>query len=309
LLIKNPRRAFSAHWRTRLITVRPNHLLLQFRKNQSETKRTWPKRGHPITPIGNFFRRQVAITLAGRVAGEGLSMGDRYWLWMGVRLLVAVAIVAWVASYLGTGSGEKEFQKTLEAMKQIHSFRVAYLGTPNTQRNQMLWEVDCKRNIAHSQSDYVNTCADPPDCSKQSELKLEDLAWGSWNYERQHDGSWAASRHPASDQTKYVCGRLAQGIDSNLLPPIATMIQRGILQKGDKKTVNGVRCREWLVTIKGGPMGLEHDTVCLGLKDHLPYEMTVDWGHSRASFSDYNTEIEFDLPAEVVRATSANGSN
>ena len=61
------------------------------------------------------------------------------------------------------------------------------------------------------------------------------------------------------------------------MPQIATMIQRGILQKGDKKTVNGVRCREWLVTMKGAPSGLEHDTVCLGLEDHLPYEMTVDW--------------------------------
>jgi hypothetical protein len=37
--------------------------------------------------------------------------------------------------------------------------------------------------------------------------------------------------------------------------------------------------------------------------------MTVDWAHSRASFSDYNAAIEFDLPADVVRATSANGSN
>jgi hypothetical protein len=37
--------------------------------------------------------------------------------------------------------------------------------------------------------------------------------------------------------------------------------------------------------------------------------MTVDWEHSRALFSDYNAAIEFDLPAEVVRATSASGSN
>jgi hypothetical protein len=87
------------------------------------------------------------------------------------------------------------------------------------------------------------------------------------------------------------------------------MIQRGILQKGDKKTVNGVRCREWLVTMKGGFSGLEHDTICLGLDDHLPYELSVDFENSHTSFSDYNTAITFDLPEAAVQPASATGSN
>jgi hypothetical protein len=99
-------------------------------------------------------------------------------------------------------------------------------------------------------------------------------------------------------------------VDSNLLPQIATMIKRGLLQKGDKKTVNGVRCREWLVTMKGGTRGLEHDTVCLGLEDHLPYEMTVDWENSRTSFSDYNGTIQFDGPEAALQpASNRAGSN
>jgi hypothetical protein len=236
-------------------------------------------------------------------------MGGRYWLWVGARLLAAVALVAWAASYLGTGSGEKEFQKTLDAMKQVHSFRAAISATPLTQHNESLWEVDCNRNLVHRQEHEVDSCTDPPTCSNQRDTTREELDWAVYEYERQSDGSWAASRHPAGNQTKSLCGHLAQGTDSYLLPPIATMIQRGILQKGDKKTVNGVRCREWLVTMRGGFRGLEHDTLCLGLEDHLPYEMTVDWEHSRSLFSDYNTTIQFDLPEEIVRATSASGSN
>jgi hypothetical protein len=108
---------------------------------------------------------------------------------------------------------------------------------------------------------------------------------------------------------KPFCSKLAQGVDSNLLPEIATMIQRGILQKGDKKTVNGVRCREWLVTMKGGASGLEHDTVCLGLDDHLPYELTVDWEHARTLFSDYNAPIHFDLPEAALQSASANAES
>ena len=46
-------------------------------------------------------------------------MGNRYWVWVVVRLGVGVAIVTWAASYLVPGSGEKEFQKTLEAMKEM----------------------------------------------------------------------------------------------------------------------------------------------------------------------------------------------
>jgi len=236
-------------------------------------------------------------------------MGGRYWIWLGARLLVAVAIVAWAASYMGSGSEEKEFQKTLDAMKQVHSFRMAVSATPYTQHNDSLWEVDCNHNIVHHSEHYVNTCTNPPDCSQQSEFSQEELDFAVYRYLRKADGTWATGGQLASPQTRYGCGHLAEGTDSNLLPPIASMIRRGILQKGDKKTVNGVRCREWLVTMKGGLNGLEHDTLCLGLDDHLPYEMTVDWAHSRATFSDYNTAIQFDLPQEVLKATSANGSN
>jgi hypothetical protein len=232
-------------------------------------------------------------------------MGGRYWLWMGARLLAAVAIVAWAASYLGTGSGEKELQKSLDAMKHVHSFRVASTTDQiGVQHNEMLWEVDCIRDLLHHQTHMVMTG------SNSGEVNGDELYVKGREYDRQTDGSWGVSRYGGTSYPAgWYCRNLAQGTDSNLLPPIATMIKRGIIQKGDKKTVNGVRCREWLVTMKGAPNGLEHDTLCLGLEDHLPYEMTVDWGHSHATFSDYNREIQFDLPEEVVRATSTSASN
>ena len=234
-------------------------------------------------------------------------MRDRYWLWIGARLLVGLAIVAWAGSYLGTGSGEKEFQKTLDAMKQVRSFRVASSANQvGVQHDEMLWEVDCNRDIVHHVSHMVLTAA-----TNHGEINRDELYVGGREYDRQKDGSWAPPRYGSGGASaKWYCTSLAQGTDSNLLPQIATMIKRGIIQKGDKKTVNGVRCREWLVTIQGGFSGLEHDTVCLGLEDHLPYEMTVDWEHSRTNFSDYNAPIQFNLPEAVVQATSTTtGSN
>jgi len=74
--------------------------------------------------------------------------------------------------------------------------------------------------------------------------------------------------------------------------------------------VSGVRCREWLVTMRGGAIGLEHDTVCLGLEDHLPYEMTVDWAHARSTFSDYNAALSIEVPeAGLQPATTNTGTN
>jgi len=233
-------------------------------------------------------------------------MRDRYWLWVGARLLAGVAIVAWAASYLGSGSGEKEFQKTLEAMKQVHSFRVAFTANQiGVQQNEMLWEVDCNRDVLHHQWHMVVTSSNPP-----SELNQDDLVVAGQEYARQQDGSWSPARSSGFGSAKIYCRHLGQGTDSRLMPQIATMIKRGIIQKGDKKTVNGVRCREWLVTLKGGTSGLEHDTVCLGLEDHLPYEMTVDWEHSRSIFSDYNAPIQLDVPEAAVQSASSNsGSN
>lgn len=227
-------------------------------------------------------------------------MGDRYWLWVGARLLVGVAIVAWAFSYLNTnGSGEKEFQKTVDAMKQVHSFRAAFVGSIGAQQNEMLWEVDCTRDLMHYQWHYVAAASNPP-----SEINQDQVHVGFTQYDRHTDGSWVPSKYPNRASAKGFCSNLAQGGDTNVFPPFATMIKRGIIQKGDKKTVNGVRCREWKVTLKGGTSGLEHDTVCLGLDDHLPYEMTVDWAHSRSTYSDYNATLQIDAPEAALQPAS-----
>jgi hypothetical protein len=234
-------------------------------------------------------------------------MGDRYWLWMGARLLAGVAISAWAASYLSPGGGEKEFQKTLEAMKSVHTFRVALTSDmAGVQHSDMLWEIDCDKDVLHHRLHSVLKQANGP-----TEINQDDYHVASRNYMRHDAGAWTEDRYAGpGTSAKWFCGQLAQGTDSNILPQISTMIKRGILQKGDKKTVNGVRCREWLVTMKGGTSGLEHDTVCLGLDDHLPYEMTVDWEHSRSTFSDYNSPMHFDLPDAVLQpASETMGSN
>src|ERR1051325_2740718 len=90
-------------------------------------------------------------------------MGGRYWAWLIARLAVAVGLFAWAFSYVGgRGSGEKEFQKTLDAMKQVRSFRVATVANPrSTQHSELLWEVDCQRDLLHFQWHLRDTSVAP----------------------------------------------------------------------------------------------------------------------------------------------------
>ncbi len=237
-------------------------------------------------------------------------MGGRYWIWLAARLAVAAAIVLWAASYLiPGGSGEKEFQRTVEALKHVHSFRVA--STANSfgvQHNEMMWEIDCERDLAHQQ---MHLKQDASSISTAQESNTEQIYAAGFEYTRQADGSWSTGKPSyIGDPGKMYCKKLSAGGEAYLFPPFLTMIQRGVIQKGDKKTVNGVRCREWMVTIKGGTRRLEHDTICIGLDDHLPYEMTVDGQDSHETFSDYNTSIQFDLPEAALQQASATaGSN
>lgn len=235
-------------------------------------------------------------------------MEGRYWIWMGARLVAAVVIVGWAASYLtpGNGSGEKEFKKTLEAMKQIRSVRIATVAEPQAnQHSEISWELVCAQDAYRYRWHFVQSDSEQP-----AEVNQEEINVGSTKYERKPNDTWQAHRYPPGvTAASTTCARLAQGTETRMLPDISTMIQRAIIQKGDKKTVNGMRCREWLVTMKGGFSGLEHDTLCLGVDDHLPYEMTVDWQHSRTTFSDYNSPFQIELPPAALQNASANSTS
>jgi len=228
-------------------------------------------------------------------------MGERYWLWLGARLVAAVVLVLWAASYIaGPSSGDKEFKKTLEAMKQVKSFRAVYVADPRaTQHTDVLWEVDCNRGIVHHLYRDVESNTDPP-----TEVKTEEIMVGGRKYARNSDGSWGAGYASQTGSSTWYCTNLTLGTDTNLLPDVAKLLRSAIIDKGDKKTVNGVECREWNITQKLG-LFLRHGSVCIGTQDHLPYEMSsVDTG-THYSYSDYNANIPFELPEAALQQASA----
>jgi hypothetical protein len=230
-------------------------------------------------------------------------MGDRRGLWIAACVLAAGAIFWGVGQAVNPSSGDTEFKKTLESMEQVKSFRGGYIGSASGAHAERLWEVDCNRVIVHQHShDLQSEIASPFD------MKSEELLVGDQRYTRDSNGSWQNQGY-AGDRgsAKWYCENIRRGTVRDLLPDIRTMISHAITEKGDKKTVNGVRCREWKFDLRTA-LSSQTGSVCIGMDDHLPYELTMDGG--TYSYSDYNKSIQIDAPdAAVESAGSTDGSN
>jgi len=229
-------------------------------------------------------------------------MGNRLW----IGAIVLAGLFFWAAGYvLSPNNGDEEFKKMLEAMKQVKSFRGVYVqSVAGAQHSERLWEVDCNRGIVHKQSQDFQT-------STNALAMTEDeyLVGSDQKYSRSSDGSWEKTKYTAHlYSASWYCDNLAQGTVRDLLPDVLEMLRHAMIGKGDKKTVNGVRCQDWQFAMKSSYFG-QKGSVCIGLEDHLPYEMTTDIG-GHYSYTDYNRPIEFDAPDGVLQsASSTDGSN
>jgi hypothetical protein len=223
--------------------------------------------------------------------------------WIGAMLLAAVLFFWGVGYVVSPNGGDAEFQKMLEATQHVKSFRGVYVGSmASAEHSENLWEVDCNRGVVHKRSQTSQTSANP------LELQEDQLLVGLDRYTRDSDGSWVktADKHVLYSGQWY-CDNLAQGTLRDLLPDTRAMLRNAMIGKGDKKTVNGVRCQDWQFAMKSRTSG-EHGTVCIGLEDHLPYEMTTDSG-GHYSYSDYNQPIQIEAPEAILQQASSTGTN
>jgi len=215
-------------------------------------------------------------------------------------------IAYWGVGYVvSPNGGDAEFQKMLESMKQVKSFRGTYIDSPSSaQHSGRLWEVDCYRGIVHQQSRDSQPGATSPFVITEDKL----LVGSDQMYTRGSDGSWEKHEYRSKVYSaSWYCDNIAQGSIRDLMPDVRRMLRSAMIGKGDKKTVNGVRCQEWQFTMKSSTSG-EKGSVCVGLEDHLPYEMIVEG--AQYSYSDYNHPIQFDAPESVLQtASSTTGSN
>jgi hypothetical protein len=215
--------------------------------------------------------------------------------WIAVVLLTA-GLFVWGVGYVMTpDGGDAEFQKMLEATEHVKSFRGAYVDS--VQHSEKLWEVDCNRKVVHKRSQTSPT-----------DVKEDQLLVGLDRYAHDPDGSWVTTtdKHLMYSGQWY-CENLAQGTLRDLLPDTRSMLRNAMIGKAAKKTVNGVQCQDWQFAMKSSTSGV-HGTVCIGIDDHLPYEMTTDSG-GHYSYSDYNHPIQFEVSESILESASSTGAN
>ncbi len=221
-------------------------------------------------------------------------MGTRGWI---AVLALAVGVFYGVGYFVSPNGGDVELKKMLEATKQVKSFRGASIGSGVEQK---LWEVDCNRVIVHQ---HFGSSSDSSSSGRGDELMVGDV-----RYSREGSGGWENNGSAGARGAQWYCDNLARGTMSDLLPDMFTMIGHAMMEKLDKKTVSGVRCQDWKYSIQSTTRP-QTGSICIGLEDHLPYELTSRyWGN--ATYSDYNKTIEFDAPDSILQsANSASTGN
>ncbi len=215
-------------------------------------------------------------------------MRERFWPWLIARLAAAAILIGWVLSYLWPASGDKEFQRAIDAISKVDSVEYAWVSESPTVRREMTGQLICSRNAYHVTDHYAG-----PDFPEHRD---ETLTTGSATYKRIGDGPWEQSRWMDSPQS--LCATISKGMDNQVFPMMAEMLKRGVIQSQEKKIVGGVKCREWKVTMRTA-FGTEQYRVCLGLDDHLPRQIQFPGGRTRYLYSNYDSVGEIRAPADV----------
>jgi hypothetical protein len=217
------------------------------------------------------------------------------------RLVVIAAILGAVIWIVLPDGGEAEFQRSIGALKQVRSVRYVETADPSaTYHSERRGELSCEQDAYHETLHLI---------SADARIDDEQYRSGKSEYIRHGDGPWGYSGFLAKPGE--ICSYLAYGMRNDIFPDYGGFLA-GKIEKGGKKDVNGVTCREWKVTLpdfgpapqsqgKGGdvPAGDAklHYTVCIATDSHLPLEMTAALDNSRWTYSDFNTPIDIERPA------------
>ncbi len=215
-------------------------------------------------------------------------MRERFWPWLIARTAVAAILIGWALSYLWPASGDKEFQRAIEAIKKVDSVEYAWVSDSPTVRREMTGQLICSRNAYHTIDHFAG-----PDIAEHRD---ETLTTGTVTYKRLGDDPWQKSKWVESAQP--ICAAIGSGMDNHVFPMLAEMLERGVIQAQEKKKVGGVRCRQWKVTMRTAS-GTEQYKVCLGVDDHLPREIEFPGGGIRYLYSNYGNVEEIRAPVDV----------
>jgi hypothetical protein len=220
--------------------------------------------------------------------------------------IVGPLLIGFTVFWLSPESGEREFGRAVEAAKLVRSYRYASVTAPRaTRHTEAHGEMSCSQAAFHQVIHVVDQDLKP------SDFVEETVRLNTGTFQRTGDGTWSRrTLSEAWEKPEQLCTKLSSGVDIQFFPDMSRMQKNGIFARGDSKDLNGVQCRVWKVQVTEYGSGLENRTICLGVKDHLPYEVTSDYDGSRTTFSDFNAAIEIpELTSIVASDQGSSASN
>lgn len=206
-----------------------------------------------------------------------------------LRLTVVVAIIGWGIYYRWL-SPERQLQRAADALKRVSSLRYAAVETFPRQRNELGGDLVCGSTPVYDARRHEITEPEEPGGGT-----LEFVYVGNLSYTRRPDGGWGGLAPAVDDGAEATCRRLAAGAPVWFLPDYEKLLSNGEIEKGPKKEISGVPCREWKITVEITPDQHEYTTTCLRLDDNLPLEMT--FRNQVFTYSDYNQPIDIEVPS------------
>jgi hypothetical protein len=227
-------------------------------------------------------------------------MESRHYLWLIARLGVAVVLVGWAYSYLMPDSGDKEFQRMSDMLKNVSTIHYEMTSDPVTGLHiEDSGDLVCADDVLRRRNDTTQNSIRP--LRTQEEI----IRVGMKEYILQESGLWNTgdSHLVPYISAREACQQLRNGMNTWFAPDFDRIVAHSVISKGEKKKLpDGETCREWKVTFligqPGTPGASQHHRVCIGEKSHLLREIANQEGRTLIKYA-FNRPLKIEAPTEA----------
>lgn len=198
---------------------------------------------------------------------------------------IVFGLVIVLLYYISPDSGVSALRKMNGALTNARSWKVHTVVNEPTKNIESTVEVYCPSRLHSVQKSKVTDGGMPVESSSEfiwiegANYHRKGLRWTVTGEERMQTASCAMG--PRASDT------LLQSLDLILL--------NGKVQKGGKRLVEGVRCRDWILSVPVPSGWREEYSVCVSDGD-LPLEVHTPDRRMVETYSDWNSPIKIEAP-------------
>jgi hypothetical protein len=202
--------------------------------------------------------------------------------------VVIFGFVALLIYWALPDSGLSELKKMSAAMQNARSWRIETIVNEPTKKSQSAVEVYCPSRFHEVSSSSREEGGSVFENSSES-------YWIEGTSYAKKGSQWTISQETRSHSAS--CAYGPRGTDA-LLNQLDPIIALGKVHKGDKRIVNGERCRDWIASVRAPDGWRDQFGVCIG-DDDLPREVFTPDRQMVETYSDWNIPIRIEAPVTI----------